>query len=47
VLDVADLNGDRIMELVTRSWTSEVLRVDLYALDGRRLQRVSRNDCDR
>jgi hypothetical protein len=47
VVDVADLNGDRVYELVTKTWTDEEHNVQLYELDRRDFARVSESSCDR
>ncbi len=47
VLDVADLNGDRVYELVTKSWTDDEHNVQLYELAGRGFSLVGESTCDR
>lgn len=47
VLDVADLNGDRVYELVTRAWTDDEHNVQFYELGRRDFSRVAESTCDR
>lgn len=47
VLDVIDLNGDRIMELLTKSWSDDEITVGIHEVDGRSLRRVGGASCDR
>ena len=47
VLDVADLNGDRIMELVIHTWTSDRTELDVYELGGATFGRVAGATCPR
>ena len=47
VLDVADLNGDRVYELVTKSWTDGEHAVQLRELDGQDFAQVADSACRR
>ena len=47
VLDVLDLNGDGVMEVLVRVWSIERVGVDVYAVTGDRFRRVAGADCDR
>ena len=47
VIDVADLNADRIMEVVVRSWDQERVGAAVYEPQGRDLDRVAAGGCAR
>ncbi len=47
VLDVLDLNGDRVMEVLVRVWSIERVGVDVYALVDGGFERVAGASCGR
>jgi hypothetical protein len=47
VLDVLDLNGDRVMEVLVRSWSIEGLGVDVHRVTGDGFRRVAGASCPR